>query len=62
LADMKSANAASHNTYAQPDSKNFRLRACLRRGFRRGGKRDSWGVGQQDDTRCDDDAEPTRPT
>jgi len=38
------------------------LRACLRRGFRRGGKRDSWGVGQQDDTRCDDDAEPTRPT
>jgi nucleotide-binding universal stress UspA family protein len=40
----------------------IRLRACLRRGFRRGGKRDSWGVGQQDDTPCDDDAEPTRTT
>jgi type I restriction enzyme S subunit len=39
-----------------------RIRACLRRGFRRGGKRDSWGVGLEDDTRCDGTAEPTRPT
>jgi hypothetical protein len=32
----------------------------LRRGVRRGEKRDSWSVGHQDDTRCDGDAEPTR--
>jgi hypothetical protein len=56
------ASRSARPIISKARSTSLAVRACLRRGFRRGGKRDSWGVGLEDDTRCDGTAEPTRPT